>query len=230
MLFTTVGSNSGSLTAQVHSFRASSVHPGLFNTTAQVSPAIIESAECYNRKTVEVEDFTGAGELTSFTQRSEQTLTSPQSDEERSESSSSEADGDEDSVAPVSRLRQLSNPECVASPLASRRTRRELELLVECWWSWRDLQRERNLQTEINSRWFRGKDCYPPRLSTPDFQIPKRYGSDCSSCSDDSFDRCYSDGRSVDSEWSSIIYDDAHDYFFPDNYLDFDSYFDRLFS
>ena len=47
---------------------------------------------------------------------------SSQSDDERSESSSSEEDGDEDSVAPVCRLWQLSNPEYVASLLASRRT------------------------------------------------------------------------------------------------------------
>jgi hypothetical protein len=40
---------------------------------------------------------------------------SSQCDEERLESSSSEEDGDEDSAAPVSRLWQLSNPECVAS-------------------------------------------------------------------------------------------------------------------
>ncbi len=184
-----------------------------------VTPAVKENAEGYSCTRVEVEDFTGAGELTSFTQRSEQTLISPQPEEERSESSSSVADGAEDSVAPVSRLWQLSNPECVASPLASRRTRRELELLVECWWSWRELQRWRNLQKEIHSRWFRGKDCHPPRSSTPDFQIPERYGSDCSSCSDDSFDRCYSDGRSVDSEWSSIIYDDAHDYTYSISFL-----------
>jgi hypothetical protein len=120
VLFTTVGSSSGSLTAQVQSFRARSVHPGLFNTT--VTPAVKESAEGYSCTRVEVEDSTGAGELTSFTQRSEQTLISLQSEEERSESSSSEEDGDEDSVAPVCRLWQLSNPECVASLLASRRT------------------------------------------------------------------------------------------------------------
>jgi hypothetical protein len=190
LLFTTVGSSSGSLTTQVHSFRAGSVHPGLFNTTAQVSPAIIASADSCRCTTVDVEEFTGAGELTSFTQRSEQTLISPQSDEESSESSSSEEDGDEDSVAPVFRSWQLSNPECVASLLTSRRTRREWELLGECWFLWRDLQKE------INYRRFMGKvseddsdsECDPPRLSTQDFQIPKRHGPDCSSCSDDSFD------------------------------------------
>jgi hypothetical protein len=84
----------------------------------------MESAECYSCKTIEVEDFTGAGERTSFTQRSEQTLTSPQSDEERSELSSSEEDEDEDSFVPVSRSWQLSNPKYVAFH-ASCRIRRE---------------------------------------------------------------------------------------------------------
>ena len=115
VLFTIVGSSSGSFTAQGHSFRARSVHPGLFNTTASVPPAIIESAEYYSSASVEVEDFTGAGELTSFTQRSEQTLISHQSDEDCFEMYSSEEDDDEDSVAPVCMIQQLSNPECFAS-------------------------------------------------------------------------------------------------------------------
>ncbi len=120
VLFTTVGSSSGSFTAQVHSFRARSVHPGLFNTTASVPPVIIESAECYSSAAVEVEDFTGTGELTSFAHRSEQTLISPQSDEEHSGMCSSEEDDDEDSLAPVCRIWQLSNPECVPSRLTWR--------------------------------------------------------------------------------------------------------------
>jgi hypothetical protein len=51
---------------------------------------------------------------TSFTQRSEQTSVSPQSDEERFELYSSEEDEDEVSFVPVSEHWQLRNPECVA--------------------------------------------------------------------------------------------------------------------
>jgi hypothetical protein len=64
VLFTTVGSSSGSLTAQVHSFRARSVPPGLFNTTASAMPAVKERAECYSSAAADVRDFTGARELT----------------------------------------------------------------------------------------------------------------------------------------------------------------------
>ncbi len=67
-------------------------------------------------------------------------------------------------MAPVFRSWQLSNPECVASLLTSRR---EWELLGECWFFWRDLERE------INYRRFMGKvieddsdsECDSPRLS-----------------------------------------------------------------
>ena len=115
---------------------------------------------------------------------------SSQSDEERSESSSSEEDGDEDSVAPVCRWWQISRSKCVASPHAFSRAWREWNVLEEWWFRWR------NLQKEINYRRFMGKviedtsdsECDLPRPSTQDFQIPKRYGSDCSSCSDDSID------------------------------------------
>ena len=209
VLFTTVGSSSGSFTAQGHSFRARSVHPGLFNTTASVPPAIIESAEYYSSASVEVEDFTGAGELTSFTQRSEQTLISHQSDEDCFEMYSSEEDDDEDSFAPVCRICQSSHPRCVPSRLTWRDWK-PWEVLEEWWFRWR------NIQKEINYRRFMGKvtadtsdsECDLPRPSTQDFQldsascsddsfiadayesyeIPKRYGSDCSSCSDDSLD------------------------------------------
>jgi hypothetical protein len=73
VLFTTVGSSPGSFTSQVHSFRARSVHPGLFNTKASDTTAVTESAECYSSAAADVEDLSGAGELTSFAQRSEQT-------------------------------------------------------------------------------------------------------------------------------------------------------------
>ena len=122
---------------------------------------------------------------------------------------SSEEDDDEDSFAPVCRIWQLSNPECVPSRLTWREWE-PWEVLEEWWFRWR------NIQKEINYRRFMGKvtadtsdsECDLPRPSTQDFQldsascsddsfiadayesyeIPKRYGSDCSSCSEDSFD------------------------------------------
>jgi hypothetical protein len=238
VLFTTVGSSSGSLTAQVQSFRARSVHPGLFSTTAQVSPAIIQSADVYRSKTVEVEDFTGAGELTSFTQRSEQTLISPQSDEERSESDaersemySSDEEEDEDPFVPVSRI-WLRNPVCAGSRI----TWRFWGVLESAWVRWVNLYRD------SKERRFTGKviedisesDGDPPRTPIRDLWATRdRKALEHAWSHWTEFvaeHRCYSDGRSVDSDWSSIAYDDAHDYFFPDNYLDFDSYFDCLLS
>jgi hypothetical protein len=63
VLFTTAGSSPGSLTAEVHSFRARSVHPGLLNTTDSVTPAVKEGAECYSSAAVEVENLPDAREL-----------------------------------------------------------------------------------------------------------------------------------------------------------------------
>jgi hypothetical protein len=238
VLFTTVGSSSGSLTAQVHSFRARSVHPGLFSTTAQVSPAIIQSAEVYRSTTVEVEDFTGAGELTSFTQHNEQTLSAPQSDEELSESDaersemlSSDEDEYEAPFVPVSRI-WLRNPVCDGSRI----TWRFWGVLESAWVRWVSLYRD------SKERRFTGKVIED--ISDSEDDLPRIPIRDFSATQDRrtlehawahwiefvAEHRCYSDGRSVDSAWSSIIYDDAHDYFFPDNYLDFDSYFDDLFS
>jgi hypothetical protein len=320
---------------------------------------MIESADGYSCTTVEVEEFTGDGELTSFTQRSlsEQTLISPQSDEERSESSSSEEDGDEDSVAPVFRSRQLRvhckadefNSETIRlSPITSQTSDQQLDDVVAAIREFRaqalataeatkaghqgpsntlDFQHllavldgasrddlpeyfiQSSAQTsalEVGSPFYvspQAAGLYQPHYcAVPDdmyfYNCEDSAASSCpaqgcgyglasyasalpslSSQSDeersessvrplyisDSEDdlprtlfqcfretqdrrtlehawahwiefvaesRCYSDGRSVDSEsdWSSIIYDDAHDYFFPDNHLDFDSYFDCLFS
>ena len=237
-LFTNVGSSSGSLTAQVQSFRARSVHPGLFSTTAQVSPAIIQSAEVYRSTTVEVEDFTGAGELTSFTQRNEQTLIAPQSDEELSESDaersemySSDEEVGEDPFVPVSRT-WLRNPVCIGSRI----TWRFWGVLESAWVRWVNLYRD------SKERRFTGKviedisesDGDPPRTPIRDLWATRdRKALEHAWSHWTEFvaeHRCYSDGRSVDSDWSSIAYDDAHDYFFPDNYLDFDSYFDCLLS
>jgi hypothetical protein len=238
VLFTTVGSSSGSLTAQVQSFRARSVHPGLFSTTAQVSPAIIQSAEVYRSTTVEVEDFTGAGELTSFTQRNEQTLIAPQSDEELSESDaersemySSDEEVGEDPFVPVSRT-WLRNPVCIGSRI----TWRFWGVLESAWVRWVNLYRD------SKERRFTGKVIED--ISESDGDLPRTPIRDLWATRDRKAlehawshwtefvaeHRCYSDGRSVDSDWSSIAYDDAHDYFFPDNYLDFDSYFDCLLS
>jgi hypothetical protein len=134
---------------------------------------------------------------------------SAQSDEERSESSSSEADGDEDSVAPVFRSWQLSNPEYAAF-LASRRMRRERDVLEDAWYCWLNFYRD-SWQRRFTGNVIEDdsdSECDLPRLSTRDFQsdsascsddsfiadayesyeIPKRYGSDCSSCSGDSFE------------------------------------------
>ena len=238
VLFTTVGSSSGSLTAQVQSFRARSVHPGRFSTTAQVSPAVIQSAEVHRSTTVEVEDFTGAGELTSFTQRNEQTLIAPQSDEELSESDaersemySSDEEVGEDPFVPVSRT-WLRNPVCIGSRI----TWRFWGVLESAWVRWVNLYRD------SKERRFTGKVIED--ISESDGDLPRTPIRDLWATRDRKAlehawshwtefvaeHRCYSDGRSVDSDWSSIAYDDAHDYFFPDNYLDFDSYFDCLLS
>jgi hypothetical protein len=94
-------------------------------------------------------------------------------------------------VAPVFRSWQLSNSECVASSLASRRTRWESELLYECWFFWRELQKA------INYRRFMGKVIEDDYILYSEYDLPRPstrttssypYGSDCSSCSDDSFD------------------------------------------
>ena len=73
VLFTTVGSNSGSLTAQVRGFRARSVHLMLFNAMASATPTVTERAECYSSAAVAVEDFPGAEELPLSTQSCAQT-------------------------------------------------------------------------------------------------------------------------------------------------------------
>ena len=235
VLFTTVGSSSGSFTSQVHSFRARSVHLGLFNTKASDTTAVTESAECYSSAAADVEDLSGAGELTSFAQRSEQTSAldarsppsvSPRSAEKRPGTCNNEDAEAEDFYA--------------VDGVASRLALRNWKVLANAWCRWLKLYRDRQhaLTVEDRDGWVR-----PLYISDSEDDLPRTLVQ----CFKETQDRrtlehvwahwiefvaerhCYSDGHSVDSEWSSIIYDDAHDYFFPDNHLDFDSYFDCLF-
>ena len=236
VLFTTVGSSSGSFTSQVHSFRARSVHLGPFNTKASDTTAVTESAECYSSAAADVEDLSGAGELTSFAQRSEQTSAldarsppsvSPRSAEKRPGTCNNEDAEAEDFYA--------------VDGVASRLALRNWKVLENAWCRWLKLYRDRQhaLTVEDRDGWVR-----PLYISDSEDDLPRTLVQ----CFRETQDRrtlehawahwiefvaerhCYSDGHSVDSEWSSIIYDDAHDYFFPDNHLDFDSYFDCLFS
>jgi len=235
VLFTTVGSSSGSFTSQVHSFRARSVHLGLFNTKASDTTAVTESAECYSSAAADVEDLSGAGELTSFAQRSEQASAldarsppsvSPRSAEKRPGTCNNEDAEAEDFYA--------------VDGVASRLALRNWKVLENAWCRWLKLYRDRQhtLTVEDRDGWVR-----PLYISDSEDDLPRTLVQ----CFRETQDRrtlehvwahwiefvaerhCYSDGHSDDSEWSSIIYDDAHDYFFPDNHLDFDSYFDCLF-
>lgn len=183
VLFTIVGSSPGSSTTAVHSFNASPTHPKPFTTMVSVTPAAGESAEYYSSKEVEVADF--PGELTYCTQSSVESALEasslpslpPQSEEERSETSSSE--NDEAWTIPVSRLWQLCNPECIPRRLSSW----EWRMVESAWYSWlhfhQDLRQWHSTGTVIEGT--SEPDCDLPRASTQDFQY------ESTSCSEDSF-------------------------------------------